>query len=221
MATATQQIGLFPLNTVLFPGALLPLHIFEPRYRQLISECIESNAPFGINLLDEGNLHLVGCTAHVQGVLRHYEDGRFDIIIVGRRRYTLQSFDDESKPYLVGIIEYLDDYSGQHVDLHLYQQCVQLYNQLVRRVFPGLEQVLLPEENIPDFQETTPSFFMAQKAGLSLRQKQVVLSLQSENERLEFLRQHLTQLLPRLDQMEEVLRVARRDGYYPPQQSHR
>lgn len=217
MATVTEQIGLFPLGTVLFPGALLPLHIYEPRYRQLLRECIEQQQPFGINLFDGGDLHLVGCTARVHGILRHYEDGRFDVLVIGVRRYVLQSFDDGAKPYLIGTIEYLDDRADSPVSVDLYRRCVALYHQLVARAFPDAERYMLPPESIPDLEGTTPSFFMAQKAGLTLMQKQVILSLQSENDRLEFLIKHLSELLPQLDQIETLMRIVRHDGYFVPQ----
>ncbi len=216
MPTTVEQIGLFPLGVVLFPGSYLPLHIFEPRYRQLIRECVESQQPFGINLFEDGDLHLVGCTAQVHGILRQYSDGRLDIIVVGRRRYVLQSFDDQIKPYIVGTIEYLDDHGDQAIRLDLYQTCVRLYNSLVERVFPNADQLKLPLETIPTIEGSTPSFFMAQKAGLKLEQKQVVLSLQNENDRLEFLARHLEEILPQLDRAEEVYRVARNDGYFTP-----
>ncbi len=216
MPTTVEQIGLFPLGVVLFPGSYLPLHIYEPRYRQLIRECVESQQPFGINLFENGDLHLVGCTAQVHGILRQYSDGRLDIIVVGRRRDVLQSFDDQIKPYIVGTIEYLDDRNDQAIRPELYQTCVRLYNSLVERVFPNADQLKLPPETIPTIESSTPSFFMAQKAGLGLEQKQVVLSLQNENDRLEFLARHLEEMLPQLDRAEEVNRVARNDGYFSP-----
>ncbi|GIV54371.1 MAG: hypothetical protein KatS3mg039_0889 [Candidatus Kapaibacterium sp.] len=216
MATAVEQIGLFPLGVVLFPGTYLPLHIYEPRYRQLIGECLSSRLPFGINLLDEGDLHLIGCTAEVEGIVRRYDDGRLDIVVVGRRRYVLQSFDDQSKPYFVGTIEYIEDRPDGAARLESYRHCVTLYNALVERVFPNPDRLKLPTDAIPEIKGSTPSFFMAQKAGLKLVEKQVVLSLQSENERLEFIAQHLAELLPRLDRAEELYRIARTDGYLTP-----
>jgi len=217
MAAALDQIGLFPLGVVLFPGAYLPLHIFEQRYRALIRDCIEQQQPFGINLLDNGELHLVGCTAHVHAVLRQYSDGRLDIVVRGERRYILQSFDDKSKPYYVGTIEYFDDHPNQQdIRFDLYQQCAMRYNSLVERVFPNPDQFKLSLERIPVIEGSTPSYFMAQKAGLKLPQKQILLSMQSENERLKFLIEHLEDLLPRLDRAEQIYRVAQADGYLIP-----
>ncbi|GIV56164.1 MAG: hypothetical protein KatS3mg040_0932 [Candidatus Kapaibacterium sp.] len=208
-----EVLGLFPLELVLFPGAYVPLHIFEPRYRQLIRECIEQRRPFGINLYDKDNLQRVGCTAEVHGIMRHYEDGRFDIIIQGGRRYIIESVDDGAKPYLLAKVEYYDDYPGETLDLELYRTCAGLFNELVKRVYSKPEVLTLPVDRIPVFEGSTPSFFMAQKSGLRLLHKQVLLAFRRENDRLDLIRQHLAELLPRLDQAEEIERISKTDGY--------
>ncbi|RMF32769.1 MAG: hypothetical protein D6747_08390 [Chlorobiota bacterium] len=206
-------LGLFPLELVLFPGAYVPLHIFEPRYRQLIRECIEQRRPFGINLYDKDNLQRVGCTAEVQGIVRQYEDGRFDIIVRGGRRYILQSLDDATMPYLRATVEYYDDYPGETLNVELYRTCAGLFNEFVTRIYPKPEVLTLPVDRIPVFEGSMPSFFMAQKSGLRLLQKQVLLAFRRENDRLDLIRQHLAELLPRLDRAEEIARISRTDGY--------
>jgi Lon protease-like protein len=113
-------LPLFPLGTVLMPGASLPLHIFEPRYRQLTVDLVTGAVPdkqFGVVAVREGwtpdddgieGLHAVGCTAELRDV-RRLPDGRFDIVTRGARRFRLLELDTESKPYLMGSIEYLPD----------------------------------------------------------------------------------------------------------------
>ena len=113
-------LPLFPLGTVLMPGASLPLHIFEPRYRQLTVDLVTGTVPdkqFGVIAVREGwtpdddgmqSLHSVGCTAEVRDV-RRLPDGRFDIVTRGGRRFRLLDMDAESKPYLMGTVEYLPD----------------------------------------------------------------------------------------------------------------
>ncbi len=106
----TMTLPLFPLNTVLFPGQLLPLHIFEDRYRQMIGECLQTGTPFGVVLIRSGKEvgaaaepHDVGTTAHIIQVDR-LDDGRMNIICVGNARFRLQhTYHD--KPYLRGAIE--------------------------------------------------------------------------------------------------------------------
>jgi uncharacterized protein len=115
-----ETLPLFPLGTVLLPGATLPLHIFEPRYRQLMIDLATGAVPnreFGVVAVREGwapdddgmaGLHSIGCTAQLRDVHR-LPDGRFDIVTRGARRFRLLDLDAESKPYLMGSVEPLPD----------------------------------------------------------------------------------------------------------------
>ena len=113
------NLPLFPLSTVLMPGAPLPLHIFEPRYRQLTVDLVTGALPgkqFGVVALREGwtpddgmaGLHTVGCTADLLDV-RRLPDGRYDIVTRGAQRFRLLDVDADAKPYLLGDVEYLPD----------------------------------------------------------------------------------------------------------------
>lgn len=113
-------LPLFPLGTVLLPGAALPLHVFEQRYRQLTVDLITRVVPgkqFGVIAVREGwtadddgmaGLHEVGCTALLRDV-RRLPDGRYDIVTRGATRFRLLELDTESKPYLTGRVEWLPD----------------------------------------------------------------------------------------------------------------
>ncbi|HEX4359330.1 MAG TPA: LON peptidase substrate-binding domain-containing protein [Pseudonocardia sp.] len=115
-----ESLPLFPLGTVLMPGTSLPLHVFEPRYRQLTIDLVTGTLPgreFGVIAVREGwapdddgihGLHRVGCTAELRDV-RKLPDGRFDIVTRGSRRFRLMDLDAESRPYLVGTVEWLPD----------------------------------------------------------------------------------------------------------------
>lgn len=110
-----EEIPLFPLNTVLFPGMPLPLHIFEPRYREMIALCSSEERPFGVVLIREG-IEVgepavpfeVGTLARIVGVDR-MPDGRLNIITVGTSRFRLLGYSTEKKPYIVGEVEPLGD----------------------------------------------------------------------------------------------------------------
>lgn len=114
------MVPLFPLSTVLMPGASLPLHIFEPRYRQLTIDLVTGAVPgrqFGVIAVKEGwapdadginGLHRVGCTAELRDV-RRLPDGRFDVVTRGARRFRLLDLDQEAAPYLMGTVEWLPD----------------------------------------------------------------------------------------------------------------
>jgi Lon protease-like protein len=107
------ELPLFPLNTVLFPGMPVHLHIFEPRYRQMIEECSATDQPFGVVLIEHGaealgplpEPHAVGCTARIAHI-EHLEDGRMNVMALGMERFVIHSLSYE-KPYLVGTVEVL------------------------------------------------------------------------------------------------------------------
>jgi len=114
----SEMLPLFPLGAVLYPGMLLPLHIFEERYRQLVRDLLDGPDPrrFGVIAIRKGretgidgvhSLYEVGCSATLRRVEQH-EDGRFDIVTVGTQRFKLLSL-DETRPYLQGEVELLDD----------------------------------------------------------------------------------------------------------------
>lgn len=102
------ELPLFPLRTVLFPGQALPLHIFEPRYRQMIADCLRTDRTFGVVLSREGEEtgeaavpYEVGTTATIQEV-EPLDDGRLNIVTIGQERFRLENYDDGDRPYLVG-----------------------------------------------------------------------------------------------------------------------
>ena len=101
-------IPLFPLGVVLLPAMVLPLHIFEERYKIMIGECLEQNREFGIVYSDQEEIRKKGCTAKVVEVLRRYDDGRMDILTRGVKRFLIEDIIDE-KPYLQARVAYFDD----------------------------------------------------------------------------------------------------------------
>jgi uncharacterized protein len=130
----TERIPLFPLGTVLYPGLLLPLHIFEDRYRQLVRELLDGPGPreFGVIAIRKGRetgidgvsgLYEVGCTAALRQVEQH-EDGRFDLVTVGAQRFRLTEL-DESLPYLQGEVEMLPEETGDTAAADLAARAVQ------------------------------------------------------------------------------------------------
>lgn len=203
----TEILPLFPLNVVLFPQSQLPLHIFEERYKTLIKECIAHDAPFGINLQHDHEIQTIGCTAVVKEVTKRYQDGRLDIVVVGRRRYTLHNLVEAPKPYYSGRIGWFEDVS-EEADEILRYRAVQLHNEFVQTVFRGTVNAVAAEDI-----RKSRSFYLVQKAGLELLQRQTFLSLNSENKRLAFLIDHLESMLPLLKSQRTTERLAKNDGY--------
>jgi len=152
----TQTLPLFPLGTVLYPGLLLPLHIFEERYRQLVRDLLERPEPrrFGVIAIREGRdtgvdgvsaLHEVGCTATVRRVLKR-DDGRFDLVTIGAERFRLAGL-DHSRPYLQGEVDLLPEETGDEATVALAVGAVQrafrtYIDALTAR---GVTQVSIPE----------------------------------------------------------------------------
>lgn len=200
-------LPLFPLNVVLFPRSALPLHIFEERYKVLINECVERGTSFGIALARDEGMAEVGCSATVSSVTRRYDDGRMDIVVGGGTRYRLLRYESGRAPYLVGLVEYLEE-PGEDVNRDLAAATVELFNALLVTAFKG-NGVLT---GLGKF-EAGLSFVMAQKAGLDLPRRQELLEIPGENARLQMLKQYLTDLLPRLKRAEELQKVIKNDGY--------
>ena len=120
--TETAWLPLFPLGSVLFPGMLLPLHIFEPRYRLLLQRSVRNDEPFGIVLIRSGaevggraEPHRIGTTARVVGTTP-LPDGRSFIIARGERRFEIEKIDAEREPYLMGEVRYMDEDDGTDAD---------------------------------------------------------------------------------------------------------
>ncbi|MCX6140389.1 MAG: LON peptidase substrate-binding domain-containing protein [Candidatus Kapabacteria bacterium] len=166
-------ISLFPLNLVLFPFVRVPLHIFEPRYKDLMNECLERGSEFGINLVVEGHMHPIGCAARVIEVTQLYPDGRMDVIVEGTRRFRLLELKNNDRPFATGEIEGLVD-DDQPVDQSLVNTCLDKYNLIVTLVYGASA----PRLSLADL-GACPSYDMAPKSGLSIDQKQNLIELGS------------------------------------------
>jgi Lon protease-like protein len=105
------RLPLFPLKLVLFPGEPLPLHIFEPRYRQMLADCLEGDGGFGITPDPRPGPGSLGCVARVRAA-RPLPDGRSNIVVLGERRFRVRELLQEDKPYLVATVEEFDDGMG-------------------------------------------------------------------------------------------------------------
>jgi Lon protease-like protein len=105
---ANDPLPLFPLQVVLLPEEILPLHIFEERYKQMINECLDHGGPFGIVLAEGNGIRNIGCVAQVRNVLERFPDGRLDIMTQGKERFRILQAHQEL-PYLTADVEYFDD----------------------------------------------------------------------------------------------------------------
>jgi len=206
------SLPLFPLGLVLYPNEQLPLHIFEERYKELTHYCLNHDVAFGIVYADDGRLADIGTTARIDQVVNEYEDGRMDIVVTGEERYRVLEVYDR-KSYYTADVEMLDDTSDD-VDLDLKERAITQHMKLLelagRTVRPDLYDDV---EHL--------SFVLAQNAGLDPSQKQEVLQLTSESERIEYLIEHFEALIPRVEQKEDLRRRIRSNGHFkdfPPEE---
>jgi Lon protease-like protein len=200
------RIPLFPLDLVLFPGMLLPLHIFEPRYKLMIGACLAEKLEFGMILASEKGITTVGCTAEIIETLKKHPDGRMDILTEGRTVFTLIELLNE-KPYHEGIIEYLpedatpQDTAKEAMLTQLFDQC---HAAMFGRSWPGAQRA----------SEIPLAYQMAARLPLSLEEKQALLEMRARSDCRDFLIRRMTELLPKLAHHQQVRTSAGSNGHH-------
>ncbi|MBA2442476.1 MAG: LON peptidase substrate-binding domain-containing protein [Rubrobacter sp.] len=200
------EIPLFPLNVVLMPGTPMPLHIFEERYKQMVNECLEGETEFGMVLADDSGTRGVGCTARIVELVERYEDGRLVILIEGSHRFKLNNILSGRQPYYVGEIEYFteepeEDLSG------IAEECVALMERVVEAATEGSVGIEIepPYRNL--------SFAIAGRIEFDLDTRQQILELPSERERLEKVRELLSETAERLESEQRATQKAKTNGH--------
>jgi uncharacterized protein len=208
-------LPLFPLGTVLMPGMSLPLHIFEPRYRQLTIDLVTGTVPgkeFGVVAVREGwtpddhgaaGLHRVGCAAELRDV-RKLPDGRFDVVTRGTRRFRLLELDDESRPYQVGTVDWLPDEPGeQATDEHrqTLAEAARAAHERYCRTAWRAEEWQRPEGDVTT---ETLSHLLAADCLLPIRDRQLLLEQTCPITRLRMVRVLLAREAALLSQLRAV-----------------
>jgi Lon protease-like protein len=204
MGETTDRFPLFPLDLVLLPSEVVPLHIFEERYKLMIGECLESEGEFGIVWLSDDGLREVGCTARVTQVLAELEDGRLNILVAGGRAFRLLRRIDDM-PYPAGEIEMLDDAEEADEDAELAHEARERYADLVEQV--------TDERPSADDLEDLDAYGMAATIDFDSAPKQELLELRSERERLVQVRDLFGSTMKRIAQSEEAGELARSNGH--------
>jgi Lon protease-like protein len=196
-------IPLFPLDVVLFPGTPLPLHIFEPRYKEMIGECLAHDRTFGVIRAVEQGLADVGCTAEIVTVVKEYPDGRFDLVTEGRRRFEVVRVNQE-RSFLRAEILLIDDQPGapHHGET---ARVIELHAQVL--AIAGAKQDLSAADS------SLLSFYIAGSLPLDLDLKQKLLTLRSESERLSMLISYLETVIPNLRRAATARTIAGGNGH--------
>jgi len=206
------DIVLFPLQVVMFPYSKMPLHIFEDRYKKMISGVIESGGEFGIVLLSEANLQIIGTSSRVIEVTKRFENGEMDIVTEGTKRFRLYSYDVGNDELYRGKVEYLED-DNQLYDKSEMYKAVENYNILVDLAYKGsIKKISLDDGTWLDGRRSV-CYSMAEKCGLSLKEKQQMLEMDTEQDRLDFISTYLENVLPKLKEAERISEIIKSDGY--------
>lgn len=206
-------LPLFPLEIVLLPQELLPLHIFEDRYQEMIGECLRAKAAgtgqqeFGILQQQGEELAPVGCSARIVNVTHKYPDGRMDILTVGSRRFEVL-YANEEKSYLRGGVDFFDDDPGADTpDENDSTRAIALFGKTVRRLRRSREipvHLPLPYRHL--------SFRIAGSLPLDLSFKQKLLALRDESSRLEHVMEAMVQVIEQIARVEDARRRAGGNG---------
>ena len=202
----SEWLPLFPLPVVLFPRTQLPLHIFEDRYKELISEAIRNNSEFGIVRSGERGVANIGCTAIVDEVSQRYPDGRLDIVTVGLRRFEIHELNSD-KSFLRGSVEYFNDDETEAAAPDVAKRALDEYEKL--NVF------LRPEDSPePEWKDPQLSFQLA-KAIPDVEFRQQLLVTRSESERIRLLADFLPIHIEKQKHVEHIKSVAPTNGHGP------
>jgi Lon protease-like protein len=181
-------LALFPLDVVLFPGVPLPLHIFEPRYKEMIGECLNQKTLFGVIRAQETSLADVGCTAEIVAVTKTYDDGRMDIVAQGRERFELLEVNEE-RTFLRGEILYVADEPEKPSSAER-EHAIELHRQILA--------LASAQQDLPEGEDPPLSYHLAGSLPLDLDFKQKLLGLRSEAQRIQTVIEYFEGILPSL-----------------------
>jgi Lon protease-like protein len=181
-------LPLFPLELVLLPGTPLPLHIFEPRYKEMIGECLRNDAPFGVVRALEDRIAEIGCTAEIITVTKEYEDGRMDLVCEGRKRFEVLEVNRDRSFLQAEVLIVPDEPEDTAQDERV--KAVQLHLEIMK--LAGAVQDLSAAD------QNQLSFYLAGSLPLDLDFKQKLLAMRSEGQRIQAVAGYLENILPQL-----------------------
>jgi uncharacterized protein len=202
----TNFIPIFPLSIVVYPGEHLNLHIFEPRYKQLINECYSDEKPFGIPTVLKNQVAEMGTLVKINRVVKVYDNGEMDIQTSGERIFRILEVIKEipDKLYSGAIVNYPDsDDAGKR--------------DLMQKVVNGIRELHRLLNISKDFKkpdEELTAYDVAHHAGLSLEEEYELLGLLKEIQRQEYLKRHLSKVLPLIAEMEALKEKIRLNGHF-------
>lgn len=197
-----RDFPLFPLGLVALPSELIPLHVFEERYKTMVARVLEEEGEFGIVWVADDGLRAIGCACEIAEVLERMPDGRVNLVARGTRPFRIESRQDELA-YPAGVVEFLDD-REERVDTEVSQAAHEAYAELVEQA----------TDRTPDPEELADmnAYAMAATVDFGLDAKQGLLDLRSEAARLKLVTRLFRAALKRLDFVERAQARARSNG---------
>jgi uncharacterized protein len=202
----TNFIPIFPLSIVVYPGESLNLHIFEPRYKQLIKECVEQKKPFGIPAVINNGVAEMGTLVTILELVKEYDDGKMDIKTEGVQVFRILEVikDIPDKLYSGAIVTYPDN------RLSLVPHRMKKLLKAIRE----LHKILKVDKDFLKDDNQLSSYDVAHHTGLSLEEEYELLGLMYEDQRLEYLKRHLTKVVPVLSEMENLKEKIKLNGHF-------
>lgn len=214
-----RELPLFPLPVVLFPGMPMPLHIFEPRYRKMLTDIRAGDNLFGLSYFDSGSSGReippaghVGCVAEVTET-QNLPDGRSNVLTVGVIRYQVEDYIDRDDPYLVVRVNFFEDEEENNLKVRASSRDVAA---MFMRVANAIRIVNDERGNLPDITDTEPqrlSFLVAAAMELEAETKQELLELRSTSERLDRLRDLLARVVKSYEERARLHSIAKGNGH--------
>jgi Lon protease-like protein len=198
------EIGLFPLGLVLLPQERVPLHIFEDRYKELIGECLQTGAEFGIVYGDDAGVRSIGTTARVAEVLERFDDGRMNVIVEGRERFSVEQITTGRSFITARVSGFIDDAFDAEPGQR--DACVEAYRRLAAAA--GVEG------DPPGLEGESLSFSIGAAVGFDAPLKQDLLELRSEGARLRRLTGMLSSATEILDRRTATEKMASSNGHF-------
>ena len=196
-------IPLFPLDVVLFPGTPLPLHIFEPRYKEMIGECREHDAPFGIIRALKDGIAEIGCTAQIITITKEYPDGRLDLVAEGHDRFEVLEINEE-RSFLRADVLLIPDEPGSPSDEQR-TRAIEAHKKILD-LAGALQDLTAADQDVL-------SYHLAGSLPLDLDFKQKLLAMRSERERIQEVAQYLETVFPNLSRAARAREKAGGNGH--------
>ena len=202
----TNFIPIFPLGIVVYPGESLNLHIFEPRYKQLISECHSQNKQFGIPTMIEDRLQDYGSLVTILEISKVHDNGEMDIKTQGARVFRILEVikDVPDKLYSGAIVNYPETNEEGNIELM----------KKVMNSIRELHKLLKVDKDFKKRDEEVKAFDVAHHVGLSLEEEYEMLYLLQERQRQEYLKRHLTKVIPLVAEMEQLKEKIKLNGHF-------